>query len=61
MHNDTHINASNVLCFNRVPTTTLHPIMFESQGAHVVVFAKLTLQLVPSQSCLVEIVGVIGI
>jgi hypothetical protein len=60
-HNDTRINASNVSSFNRLLRSLFTQFCLENPRSHIVVLAKPKLQLVPSQSCKVKILGVIGI
>jgi hypothetical protein len=60
-HNDTRINASHVSSFNRILQFLFTQFGQENPLSHIVVLAKPKLQSVPSQSCRVEIAGVIGI
>jgi hypothetical protein len=55
LHDDTHINASNVSSFNRLLRGSLFTqFCLENPRSHVVVLAKPELQSVPSRSCRVK-------
>ena len=60
-HYDTHINAINVSRFNRLVQSLFTQLCLQNPRSHIVVLAKPKLQLVPSWSCKVKIIRVIGI
>jgi hypothetical protein len=61
LHNDIHIKVSNVSSFNRLLQSLFTQLSLENPCSHIVVFAKLKLQSVPSRSCIVKIARIIGI